>query len=139
MMGEMLWEIQQTFGPRDPGLTILGVEFADVPLPCHWFPRGRNYVVIQLQIATMRDKARAYFQMAHECVHLLDPGGGTANVLEEGLATWFAFKFTRQTDAGHPKYQAAAQFASDLMQMDPGAVKSLRSQAFESEGLRLSC
>lgn len=28
--------------------------------------------------------------MAHECVHLLDPGPqGTANLLEEGLATWF--------------------------------------------------
>ena len=30
------------------------------------------------------------WQVAHECVHLLDPGiGGTANFLEEGLATWF--------------------------------------------------
>ena len=29
-------------------------------------------------------------QIAHECVHLLDPGlMGTTNFLEEGLATWF--------------------------------------------------
>ena len=30
------------------------------------------------------------WQVAHECVHLMDPGReGTTNTLEEGLATWF--------------------------------------------------
>ena len=36
-----------------------------------------------------RDYFRGGWQVAHESVHLLDPGERTTNVLEEGLATWF--------------------------------------------------
>lgn len=38
-----------------------------------------------------RDKQRATWQLAHECVHLLDPKPHKpyGNALEEGLATWF--------------------------------------------------
>ena len=78
------------------------------------------------------------WQVAHECVHLLDPGiGGTANVLEEGLATWFQDepcfhddKVRRyiQTNSSHsPPYHEAKQLVLRCMPELIAAVKELRA------------
>jgi len=34
-------------------------------------------------------KLLAHWQLAHECVHLIDPHKDPTNFLEEGLATWY--------------------------------------------------
>ena len=52
---------------------------------------------------------QATWQVAHECVHLFDPGLlGTANCLEEGLATWFQDE-RRYHDEGLHRYIAIAE------------------------------
>jgi hypothetical protein len=142
-LGQMLDQAQQFFGPRDPHYTPVGVEFNDIAYPQTWYPGGRN-IAVQLTLSAMKSPNQAYFQLAHECVHMLDPRPGGTNVLEEGIASWFAMKVSGRVTCDNPLYDAAARLASDLMHMEPAAVKNLRAQGFRvgaitAEMLRREC
>src|SRR5689334_8635258 len=96
-LGEALREAQARFGPRDPEWTILGYEFGP-GAPQLWYPSGGSkMVIIQLADNARENAVTAYWQLAHECVHLLAPGGklGTETVLEEGAAALFADDYAR--------------------------------------------
>ena len=101
-----LADIEQLFGPRDRSFTLLGIDIDRAPgsQPHLWFPNsgippgdteGRpRHVIVHLGPNALLDPARARWQLAHECVHLLDPWNGQVdgrptNWLEEGLAAWF--------------------------------------------------
>src|SRR5437879_7010897 len=59
-----------------------------------------RHIVIQLTMECLTDQVRACYQLAHESVHLLAPTGGrNANVLEEGLATYFSELYLHDTFA----------------------------------------
>src|SRR5437763_957372 len=88
-LGQMLREAEARYGPRDQSFTILGVEFF-VNGPLIWFPDDPKHVVVQLAAPSLAEPQRAYYQLAQEIVHLLDPCVGMANNLEEGIATDFA-------------------------------------------------
>ena len=90
---ELLW------GPFDPRFI-----FGDIKRSTHehdspqtFFPKGfdlQGSCPVDIQISRdVYDKeivGQGLWQVAHECVHLLNPGVlGTCNILEEGLATWF--------------------------------------------------
>src|SRR5580700_8302970 len=80
----------------------------------------------------MQDPNRALFQLAHECVHLLDPGAGGANNLEEGLATHFSLDFMQSigvnfTTSG-PKYDAACALVRQMLTGRADAARELRSR-----------
>jgi hypothetical protein len=74
-LGQMLGKVEATFGERDRTFTVLGIEFRDA-VPQVWFPGNCGHIVIQLGLVAMQDSTRAMFQLAHECVHLLDPAPG---------------------------------------------------------------
>ena len=88
--------LEQLFGPRDPRF-VLGPLIRSNDNPRTFFhvryhTEGGCVVSIKLGASCWdnMEYGRGAWQVAHECVHLLDPGvGGTANVLEEGLASWF--------------------------------------------------
>src|SRR5882724_13157884 len=86
-LSDILDDVERRFGPRDEAFTILGVEFG-VGNPQIWFPSGRKHVAIQLGAAARLNVNEALFQVAHECVHLLNPVRA-ASVLEEGVATLY--------------------------------------------------
>ena len=77
-----------------------------------------------------RDRGLGNWQVAHECVHLLDPSvSGTANVLEEGLAAWFQDDQVRgipRTREDKP-YEDAKELVCRCMPGLPSAVKKIRS------------
>ena len=129
-LGAMLSEIEQLYGPRDSSWTILGYEFFDA-VPHIWFPGNCGHVLIRLGTSALEYPVRAYYQLAHECVHLLDPST-QANVLEEGLAAKYAIGYARKIDplyqSDDPKYDAAERLASRLLQLAPDAVRNLRSR-----------
>ena len=86
---------------------------------------------------------QATWQVAHECVHMLDPcRKGEANILEEGLAVWFqdeesyhpdfVQKFIRRNPCHHTNYAEAKELVSGCMPELVGAVFEIRSR-----GLRL--
>ena len=79
------------------------------------------------------------WQVAHESVHLLDPGvGGSATFLEEGLGTWFQDEPQFHTDAvrayiergvSHPQnYEVAKELVGRCMPKLVPVVKDIRSQ-----------
>ncbi len=132
-LGAMLAEAESRYGERDASYTILGLEFTDLAHPQVWYPNARRHIVIQLTAECLLDPLRAYYQMAHECIHLLDPTGGAprTNVLEEGLAVSFqqdymraVFKEEMTTDL--PGYIDAGVKADALLALDPGVVRTLR-------------
>lgn len=117
-----LAEIEVLFGPRDPSFSLLGIDIDKTPgnQPRLWYPdtgiaaedseRRSKHVVIRLSGTAYADPARARWQLAHECIHLLDPwnekvDGGPTNILEEGLASWY--QNTRVPEAEHHEGQYA--------------------------------
>ena len=126
----MLREVEELYGIRDRSFTLLGVEFAE-GVPQIWFPGNCNHVVIQLSSDAMNDLSKALFQLAHECVHLLDPViFGHASVLEEGLATKFSLMYARRSnpsyETGSAKYHAANRRVEQLLVHYPDAIRHLR-------------
>ena len=78
---------------------------------------------------------RAHYQLAHESIHLLSPTGvpNSSNVLEEGLATMFSYRFVRDTfgldwsRSGDARYDAAASAVEQLLTIEPTAIARLRT------------
>lgn len=128
-LGQMLQLLEDEIGPRDKSYTVLGVEFRD-GLPQLWFPGNCGNVVIQLSREAMQEPIRAMFQLAHECVHLLDPHPGGTNVLEEGTATRFAQQYITQLghamSTGDKRYDRARQLVETLVATRADALKELR-------------
>jgi len=91
-LGQMLREAESMYGRRDESFTILGIEFFDGP-PHIWFPLNPKNLVVRLSSAHLFPPIRAYFQLANEVIHLLDPCVGAANNLEEGIATDFTIRY----------------------------------------------
>jgi hypothetical protein len=62
----------------------------------------------------------ARWQLAHECVHLIDPHfPAPTNVLEEGLATWFQNRQVKcRCFFSTPAYSRAEHLVSPLMEDD---------------------
>lgn len=132
-LGAMLAEAEARFGARDTAYTILGVEFTDLSYPQIWYPNARQHIIIQLTTECLRNPLAAYFQLAHECIHLLDPTGGApqVNVLEEGLAMSFQQSYIRavfkeEMVTGWHSYAAAAAKVDELLALDPNIIRTLR-------------
>jgi hypothetical protein len=129
-LGEMLREAEGLYGIRDRSFTILGVEFRE-GVPQIWFPGNCNHIAIQLGTDALNDVNKALFQLAHECVHLLDPIiFGQTSVLEEGLATNFSLIYVRRSnpsyETGSAKYDAANRRVEQLLTQYPDAIRHLR-------------
>ena len=108
---EVITDLESWIGPRDSSFTILGVELVDGP-PRIWFPGGSKDIVIQLSAIHAENPTLAYWQLAHECVHLLSPVvAGDGSTLEEGLATDFAEHYAR-TRLGLAQVPQEAAYAS---------------------------
>lgn len=129
-LGDMLTRAEQLYGARDHSWTILGIEFGG-DIPQIWYPGDTNHIAIQLSSHVLDSTALAYYQLAHECIHLLSPTK-SAPLLEEGLATIFAedyvsdlFGFT--PDSGMDCYRQAVALVRELLVIEPDAIKRLRA------------
>lgn len=132
-LGRMLANAEELYGKRDRDYTILGIEFV-VDHPRIWYPGSAKDIIIQLGLNALGDEVQACYQLAHECIHLLAPSGGqSANVLEEGLATYYSQVFVLQSFGRHmysslPAYESAYANLVKLLQIDANAVKVLRQE-----------
>ena len=68
-LSEMLHMAEELFGVRDCSYTILGIEFGP-DNPRIWYPGSRRHIIIQLALSAATNRWKAYYQMAHETVHL---------------------------------------------------------------------
>ena len=140
-----LADIEALFGPRDRSFTLVGIDI-DRTLrksPHLWYPdtgipqgdaEGRSrHIVIRLGPAAIGDPARARWQLAHECFHLLDPwnenvDGRPASWLEEGLAAWYQNSRVPEAEWHEGSYALAEDLVGPLAGVLPQAVKRIRSE-----------
>ena len=134
-VGNMLSEIEDIFGERDKYWTILGVEINfESSVPQNWYPGGneRKNIVFQLVPPANRNVLNANYQLAHEVVHALSPNIGLrVNILEEGLATWFARNYVHEHFGvvvleDLDSYRVARETVERLLAIDKEGVKKLR-------------
>ena len=129
-----LSRLEELFGPRDPRFPLLDIQRwtdpSEGPRPVFYEKEGRVRVMIT---ANVNDKS-ARWEVAHECVHLIDPWifakeGRETNVLEEGLATWFQ---NTQVSEGRgdplPFYKRAESLVCPYMSDFPAAIKRIRRE-----------
>ena len=161
-VSRFLADIEHWFGPRDRLFALVGIDIDRTPgnPPRLWFPdsgiapdgaeRRSRHVVIRLSPEALTDLARARWQLAHECFHLLDPwnrrvDGRSTNWLEEGLATWYQNTRVPEAEWHEGMYAVAENLVRPLMGELPSAVKRIRRERrvrigeFTSEMLRDYC
>jgi hypothetical protein len=132
LFGNLLTEAETRYGPRDPSWTPLGVDFSD-GAPCIWYPGSNKNVVISLDRSASKDIYKAYFQLAHEVIHILSPTGiSNALVVEEGLATIFCDEMSAKAGSGYrttdQSYLNAAKDTQILLSIDVNIIKKLRNK-----------
>ena len=96
---QYLIKLEQMLGPRDPRFVFgtVRMTFNVNDVPHTHFPRGYHFngnCPVDVHISkwpwNRMSPDQSVWQVAHECVHLLDPAKlGNTNFLEEGLASWF--------------------------------------------------
>ena len=142
---QFLADIERLFGPRDRSFTLVGIDIDRTPgnSPRVWFPdsgiapgdvvKRSKHIIIRLGPNALNDPVCARWQLAHECVHLLDPwhpglDGGPTNMLEEGLATWYQNNSVREAVCHEGAYATAEKLVEALMPELPKAVKRIREE-----------
>ena len=113
-----LREITDRLGPRNPSYELGAIDFhRDCQAPCPYFHSG-NVVDVYLSMGARSLQETAHWELAHECVHLVDPrpmnSHGRTNVLEEGIATWWQYQI-RRPKKGEPSFDAAYVRAESLV------------------------
>ena len=142
---QYLADIELRFGPRDRSFALVGIDIDRTPgnVPRIWFPdsgiasgdrqRRSRHIVIRLGPNALTDPARARWQLAHECFHLLDPwnpkvDGRPTNMLEEGLAAWYQNSRVPEREYHAEPYTEAEELVRPLMEELPSAVKRIRQE-----------
>ena len=134
-----LSKLERLFGPRDPAFTLVGIDIARNPVSPHpQFLGGPEWkhIVVRLSPETAANPTLARWQLAHECLHLLDPvkveQEGPATRLEEGLATWFQNVSVPEVEFREGQRAEAEALLKPWMHFVPDAIKQIRS-----EGVRI--
>jgi hypothetical protein len=123
-LGQILQDAEQHYGKRDHSWTLLGIEFSSDHQPKVWYPYSKDnekFIIIQLTQKAYCQEKIAIYQIAHEVIHLLSPlgAGQKSNVLEEGLATYFAIKQLEKHHYSQPEGFIATRYyrhAYDVVQ-----------------------
>ena len=148
-MGHILSFVEERYGSRDTGWTLLGVEFTVRDTPQVWYPTFDGIgdtIIIQLSRSAATNETQALFQLAHEVVHLLSPAGpGTrASVLEEGLATVASLDYLAAIDRAvgpdyidSPRYERAYRLVAGIANRPDfaGGIRALRARHGRLSGL----
>lgn len=134
LLGVMLRLAEEKYGERDKNYTLLGFEFC-AGIPQIWYPDSCKHIIIQMSLECLTEIERGCYQLAHECIHLLSPlGKRSANILEEGLATYFSGwymqekKSANRWHSGLDSYTHAERLVTQLLALDPNAIKVLRQE-----------
>ena len=129
--------LESMFGKRDKRFIIGGIkeapEYHNKPhthFPHCFHVNGGCVIDIYISIRPYKNHwhNQAAWQVAHECVHLLDPTKkGGSNFLEEGLATWYQ---------DEPRFHDAAVQAY-IRRNRPHPAKYAKAQALVRRNLHL--
>jgi len=94
---KILEEVEALYGPRDRSYEILEPRITECSL-AHpsVYPLRKVRIYLTKEVATSRYTAS--YELAHEAVHVLNPAhlGHGDTLLEEGLATYFSFRYMKR-------------------------------------------
>ena len=131
---QILEEIELLYGPRDRSYEILEPRITE----CFYahpevYPSRKLRIYLTKEAKTARYIAA--YELAHEAVHVLTPASlAAATILEEGLATYFSFKYVNRVygiqyeTTGYRQYDAAFRAVSTLLSNDELVIKELRTR-----------
>ena len=133
-------EIESYFGVSSSSLSLRAIVFSNVDAyPCTFYPDAfPECIDIHLVDGALRDSIVTRFQLAHELVHCLCPlkvKGGSAKVIEEGMATRFQLGAIKRwssrkdwlSSSGAKKWKDALDVYRELTSNCSGAIKRLRT------------
>ncbi len=111
------------FGARDPQFTLYG-PFPDALGPICNPTRpdgGAPFVTVFVSEGSARSQSCAFFECAHEAVHLLTPrpGAACASLFEEGLATWASVSYLWLACAMDVRSWLGPRYAEALTLVEP--------------------
>ncbi len=144
-------DMEHLFGSRDRSFSLVGIDVNRTPdsVPMLWYPhygiepdstdKRSKHIIIRLGFNALSDPLRARWQLAHECIHLLDPwsemvDGRPANWLEEGIAAWYQNFRVPEAAWRDGQYGEAEALVEPLLRESWEAIKNIRQEL----GLRLS-
>lgn len=129
--------LESQIGWRDRQWGLLQTEFDDKN-PYIFVYKPQNLVKICLSRAAKEDWCAAIHELAHECVHVMNPINHAASFLEEGVAVWFSMKMAELAGTplcallDHldktPIYRAAYDLVLKLPDEPLCAAKKVRSE-----------
>jgi hypothetical protein len=129
---KILEEAEFLFGPRDSGYELrdpLLTECFTASVLVYPFRFARIY----LSNDSRNDRQLASYELAHEAIHLLGPAFTVPpTILEEGLATWFSFRYVNRIyglgwqNTSDAKYDAALRAVAALLAKNEFAIRELR-------------
>ena len=143
--------LESLFGPCDPRFVFGSIKKSDEDTPSVHFPKKYNLeggCIVDIHIGKCAwercSPDQGAWQVAHECVHLIDPvEKDSINVLEEGLATWFQDElqyhdskvkpYIRKNSPHPPNYFEAKKLFQHCLPGILPAIKSIRES-----GVRIS-
>lgn len=127
---QILEEAEFLFGPRDHSIELLEPRISEKSYGQGY---GDRKVRIYLTSRSKNEPWVASYELSHEAIHLISPVvWGQATVLEEGLATYFSFKYLNRvhgiqmTTTGFRKYDAAQRGVASLLAENEFLIKELR-------------
>ncbi len=133
-VSRFLLRLEDLFGPRDRRFPSVEVDrwesVSKGPSQIYSAVDGRVTIMITAHVSNLG----ALWELAHECVHLLNPWipdieGMPTNVLEEGLASWFQNCVAHESRGELlPAYARAEALVRPHMVVLPPAIRRLREQ-----------
>lgn len=140
---KLITSAEELYGPRVPGFVLRSVEITERNIPTTWFPPEAGTVRIMLSHHARTEEREAFYQAAHEALHMLEPVTESegATTLEEGLAVHFAERMVEREycvrryghwhndDPYRMRYIRACEFVDRLLKLYPGAIRMLRGIA----------
>lgn len=134
----MLNKAEEMFGERDRSWTFIGIEFYNDGPYIMYYPNKRISIVLSKDCSTLIPGfPQLYYQLSHEVCHLLYPTGKKdANVLNEGISTYFSkvyldILFPNNDYAieniKKSRYSRAYTLVEKLLSLDPNSIKKIRS------------
>ena len=134
---DMVHIAKKLFGPRDLCYTILGIEFGGKKPGIQYPIKNHPHIIIRLSAKAATDIRWAYWNMAHETVHLLAPTGcNNPTNLEEGVACYFADYYMEEIlkqpsfplGPNDTSYKCALKAVKPLFDKDKCFVRKLRKR-----------
>lgn len=134
---EMFDLAEQMFGNREKDWSYIGIEFKDDGPYLYYYSKNMLSIVLSTNSSKLYPThPQLHYQLSHEICHLLYPTGkADANVLNEGISTYFSKiwqerKYPNSTYAidsiMKSNYKEAYQLVEKLMNSDPKSIKKIR-------------